>query len=216
MQIAKYIIVVVGFSGLAACGGGGGDTASEVGGFSFNDYVNQEEALDSAADMVPIYSGAEIPTTGEATYAGLLQFGAERGGDDGFLIGQMNITVGFSGAGTASGAVTDIYYADGNTLTPENANAPLPAVMGELTFSNAQINRVDENIDDQLLVDMDGTLVSSVDTWGIAAGTDLAVDGRIDGVMGDGAISGFIDATITPDGGTAFQNEFGGFVAIEQ
>lgn len=204
---------------LAACGGGGGGSddngpGPSAEGTTLRDIIRRDQALEEALDNATFTDPTDIPDAGSATYVGAISFGI----DDSSMEGDMTLNVGFAGDGNISGSATNFVFLD--EIDPDNLDldAPLPTVDGTLTFENGTI---DPNAFDQLQGQMNGTLVSSVDTWGIAAGTDLNVAGIIEGEFLDGAgdgpvdvIDGFTTGTITPEGGTTADIEFGGFVGI--
>lgn len=206
---------------LAACGGGssGGDgDGSSPEGTTLRDVIAQDQMLEDALDVATFTDPADIPDTGSATYVGLMSFGADEGVQEGSLDGQMTLNVGFAGGGDISGSVTDFVFI--GEIDPDNLDldAALPTVDGTLTFENGSI---DPDAIDQIQGEMNGTLVSSVDTWGVAAGTELNVAGIIEGEFLDGAgsgsvdiVDGFTSGTITPDGGAAIDIDFGGFTGI--
>lgn len=206
-QTAK-LLPLVGLMGVSACESSGGSDD----GVTLRQLAQQENAL-AAAFVGPTLAGAAIPDSGSATYDGQLAFGAETAEFDGRLIGQMEMTVGFAGDGSVSGTVDEFVYVNFDGL---DVDAILPTVDGTLTFENGSINRVDQDIDDQLFADLNGTLVSSVDAFGIAAGTDLVVDGNILGTFGSNYVTGFTDGSITAEGGTVIEFDSGGFDGVAQ
>lgn len=192
-------LVLTSLMALAACGG---SSSTVERGVTLGEVRAQGLSLFEAVDAASPIETDAIPTSGTASYAGILSFSRDAGPDTEGLVGQVDMTVGFTGAGSVDGTVSDFVYGADSSADPSTI---LPEVDGVLTFENGSINRMAGPDDAQFGAEFTGTLNAPVEMFGIAAGTDVAVDGGFGGFFYEGAIAGEVGGTMTPDGGAAIE-----------
>lgn len=213
----RTIFVVTSLAAVSACSSSsGGDDPTPIDpapvDVTLGDITTQTETLLASVNALPEIETADIPTTGTVNYVGLMLVGLGAGPGTQALAGQLDMTVGFTGDGSVDGTVSDFVYAEDGEADPSTI---LPRVDGVLTFENGDIDRTAGPDAAQFGADFSGTLNAPVEMFGIAADTDVAVNGAFGGFFYEGGIAAELGGDITPDGGAAIEID-GGLLAVER
>ena len=110
--------------------------------------------------------GQDIPTSGTASYSGLIALhgdsvdvGAD-GSRPNAIVGDLKISIGFSGDGSAAGTIDNFYYV--HSSVPLTENVTVPAVEGALAITDGIVVREDSYLytgnDSQLIANVEGEI----------------------------------------------------------
>lgn len=169
---------------MTGCASGGGDETTRN---AYDSYIAQLSDLRSDLGTLSPLDVSELPTSGSASYTGVVGFGVRmEQATDTSMAGAMELSVDFGGSGDITGRIHDV-AANELRLTGED----IGPVEGELRIVNGTIERnpIDPRFDPHFTADVEGTLTDDLGPLVF----DATIDGRFvgeDAQMIDGDING--------------------------
>lgn len=187
------------FGVLSACGGtttnandpGINKTRPSV---TYGQYETESAALHATWDAISFTDPATLPTSGSASYAGVMHLDVEKGAGEISMNGELSLRVGFANNTVLGNARSFV----------DQSNV---AYSGKLTVSNGVLDRgADPASEFTISGDLDGRLSGAGEVLDIT--TDLAGDFHGPGA---GAVSGVVAGSAGSSGGNGYV--FGAFIA---